>query len=294
MSISQQRQGELLILGEAVLWSFFPILTILTYQNISPLISLAGSIVFSAVFFAILMTIRQKWHEIGNISALKDVFFVALFIGVLYYVFYFYGLKYTSAGHGGIIGRMEILFSYLFFNVWRKEFFSGRYIVGALLVVGGAVIILTRNFVSFHLGDFLVLIATMCPPIGNYFQRRARKKISSETILFLRTVISLAFILLLIFFFREPYSIGALKNSLIFLVVSGVVLFGISKIMWLEGIHRISVTKANALSSIAPLFTLFIAWIFLGEVPVVWQFLSLIPMLVGVKLLTENTANNQG
>ena len=94
MSISQQRQGELLILGEAVLWSFFPILTILTYQNISPLISLAGSIVFSAVFFAILMTIRQKWHEIGNISALKDVFFVALFIGVLYYVFYFYGLKY--------------------------------------------------------------------------------------------------------------------------------------------------------------------------------------------------------
>ncbi len=75
---------------------------------------------------------------------------------------------------------------------------------------------------------------------------------------------------------------------MIFLLANGVLIFGVSKILWLEGISRISVTKALALGSLAPLFTLFIAWIVLKQAPTAWQIASLAPFFLGVLLLTNN------
>jgi drug/metabolite transporter (DMT)-like permease len=57
--------------------------------------------------------------------------------------------------------------------------------------------------------------------------------------------------------------------------------------MWLEGIHRIAVTKALALGSISPVFTLIFAWLLLNQTPNVWQLTSLVPMIFGIFLLTD-------
>jgi drug/metabolite transporter (DMT)-like permease len=63
---------------------------------------------------------------------------------------------------------------------------------------------------------------------------------------------------------------------------------GLSKLLWIEGIHRISVTKASALSSMSPLLTLLFAWLLLGNVPSIFQLVSFIPMFFGVLLLSQN------
>ncbi|MDP3965774.1 MAG: EamA family transporter, partial [bacterium] len=54
----------------------------------------------------------------------------------------------------------------------------------------------------------------------------------------------------------------------------------------IEAIHRISVTKSVALSSITPFLTLVIAWVVLGLTPNLWQVISLVPLTIGVLLLT--------
>ena len=81
---------------------------------------------------------------------------------------------------------------------------------------------------------------------------------------------------------------AAVYHALPFLLISGIFLFGVSKILWIESIHRISVTKANALESIAPLFTIIFAWIILQQQPTLWQALSFAPSFIGVLLLTNN------
>ena len=83
-------------------------------------------------------------------------------------------------------------------------------------------------------------------------------------------------------------SLADLRISLPYLIVNGILLLGLAKIFWIEGIHRISVTKATALSSITPLLTLLFAWIILNQAPTVWQLTSLVPLLLGVLLLTDN------
>ena len=83
-------------------------------------------------------------------------------------------------------------------------------------------------------------------------------------------------------------STADLMNSVLFLFISGTILLGLSKILWIEGIHRISVAKANALNALGPLSTLFFAWLILKDVPTIWQLLAVAVVFPGVWLLTRN------
>jgi drug/metabolite transporter (DMT)-like permease len=184
---------------------------------------------------------------------------------------------------------MELFFSYLLFNVWRKESFSAGHTFGALLMLAGAVIILyPKQGLVFHGGDFLVLAATACAPIGNFYQQKLRKLVSSETIVFLRSIFAIPVFFALAFALKVNPSFAAIQKSFWFLAINGIIILGVSKLLWMEGIHRISVTKANALSSIAPLFTLLFAYIFLHQSSTIWQLTAFIPLAGGLLLLTHD------
>jgi len=92
--------------------------------------------------------------------------------------------------------------------------------------------------------------------------------------------------------FLLAYALGArvsladARASLLFLLINGVLLLGLSKLFWIEAIHRISVTKGVALSSVNPFLTLLLAWLILHQAPAMWQIAGLIPLVAGVLFLT--------
>lgn len=288
MSFSETRKGEFYILGEAVLWAFFPIVTIITYRAFSPMASLALGTLLAGAFFGAVMLARGRQREILNPKIYKQIFLVAFFIGWLFYGLFYLGLKHTTPGNAGIIALMEMFFSYLLFNVWRKESFSVGHTLGAgLMLVGALVILFPKQGLALHSGDFLVLAASACSPIGNLYQQKLRKTVSSETILFLRSVLTFPFFLLLAFVLGPGIAWRADHGTWLWLLFNGVLVLGLSKIFWVEGIHRISVTKAAALAAITPALTLLLAFVFLHQAPTVWQLLALGPMAAGLWLLTS-------
>jgi drug/metabolite transporter (DMT)-like permease len=285
---SKEREGELFNLGGSLLWGFFPIITIISYNSLSPVTSLAFSTLFGAIFFAIVLSIKKKWHEVTNLSALRDILFATFILGICYYLLYFFALRYTSAGNASIIALAEVFFSYLFFNLWKKDNLPLFHLAGAFLMMVGAIIVLYPNIHQFHIGDLLVLAAAIIAPFGNFFARRARKVVSSESILFTRSTIGAIAIFLLGISLKINFSAIDIKNSLFFLIINGFLIFGLSKIFWIESIHRISVVKANAIGCISPLLTLIFAWVILKNVPTVWQLFAIIPMFFGIILLGKN------
>lgn len=287
-NLSKERQGEMIVLGEAFLWGLFPVITVLSQKNIPTLLALAWSTLFSTLFFALILTVRKKWKQIKNTKAIKDILAATLTLGIAYYLFYFFGLRHTSPGNASLIALTEIFFSFLFFNVWRREYFLRVHIWGAILMLVGAAIVLYPNTTEFKIGDLMVLAASFIAPLGNFFQRRARESVSSESILFIRSLISAIFIFILAYFAKDNFTAMDLKGSMVFLVINGFFLLGLSKILWVEGIFRINVAKANALNAIAPLLTLVFAWLLLGNIPTGFQLFSFIPMFFGVILLGMN------
>lgn len=293
MNLSQQRQGELSIFSSAFLWSTFPVITILSYNTLHPIISLLFSTFFSLFFFAALIAKKNLWKEITNRAVYKDILIATFLLGIVYYVLVFIGLQYTSPGNASIISLTQIFFGFLFFHVFRREYIPTTHIWGGLLMICGALIVLASNFHTFQGGDLLILLANMIAPFGNFFAQKARKQVSSETIMFFRSGLSSIFLFFLALLLHIPFSIQAVQQSLLFLLINGFLLLGLSKILWIEGIHRISVPKANALESISPLFTLFFAWLLLSQPPTLWQLASLIPIALGVILLSKNATKAQ-
>lgn len=286
-SKKQERTGELYILAETILWAFFPIVTTLAYNSMPPLLTLAWSTLFSGLFFVPLILYRKSWSELKDRNLWRYVAGIVLFIGVLFYGLYFIGLESTTPGNASILAVFEVFTSFVFFVSFRKENFSREYSVGALLMILGAVIVLLPNFSGFNKGDFLILLATFCAPLGNLFQQKAKTVASSEIILFLRNTLSALVLFGISLVLGHTQQSEPFLKSLPFLLLNGFCILGLSKLFWIEGISRISVTKASALSSTAPFLTLIAAWVIFKQAPTVFQVTALVPLALGVLFLTD-------
>src|SRR3989344_4296734 len=259
MAISEQRKGELLIFFQALIWGMFPVITVLAYAEVLPLTALGVSTCFSSAFFDLVLTKRGKWREVLDSRAFWDVLLGTLFLGILFYVLFFLGLKHTSPGNAGIIASTEVLFSFVFFHLWRRDSIPTSHIFGAVLMMLCAVIVLYPSFTHLRTGDFL----------------------------FFRSVVSGSVVLFFVYFTSGPSIFSGAKGAFWVLLLNGVLVLGLGKVLWVEGIHRISVTKANALSMISPLLTLIYAWVLLNQSPTIWQLSAFVPLFFGTILLSR-------
>lgn len=287
MNLNETKKGELIIIFKSLLTGLFPVITIFSLYLLPSFTALFFSTSIATIFFACILLFKKNFTEIFSKQVLYYSLIVTLTISVAYYGLYFLGLKHTSAGNASIISLMETFFTFLLFNIWKKEYFSKLYIFGALLMIFGAALVLFPKATGLSIGDILILCSAAMAPIGNDFQQRLRRIVSSETILFLRCALSLPFLIVLMFIFKETFSITAIQKSLPFLLLNGILVLGFSKILWIEAIHRISVTKASALNSLNPFITLLFSFLILKQAPTLWQIAALIPIFLGVLLLTS-------
>jgi drug/metabolite transporter (DMT)-like permease len=196
-------------------------------------------------------------------------------------------MRYTTAGNMAVIVFLQVLFSYLYFNVLGKEKMDNIHLIGAIIMTIGALIILIPNDMQFNKGDWLILLASAMAPIVNLYQKRAREYCSAETILGFRTVVGFPFVALLAYTLEPAVSYEDFMSALpyMFLIATGI--YVAAKIMWIEALNRITITKLSAMLALLPLFTLFFAYLYLDEVPELRQIMGIIPVLVGGYLITK-------
>lgn len=289
--MTKEREGELLMLGLALLESWFPILSIVSMSYIGALHTYAFSLVVALFFFIGIMAKRNRFVELKNKEAYKDLFLTSFWITVLF-TLVFIGMRYTTAGNMAVIIFLQLLFSYLYFNVFGKEKMDTLHLAGAIIMGIGALIVLIPDEMSFNKGDLLILAGAAIAPLANLYQKRARTFCSSETILGFRTVIGLPFIALLAWAYEPVVQYENFIHALPYLLFIGIVIYVISKIMWIEALHRISITKVSAMMGLVPMMTLLFAYLYLHEIPELYKILGIIPILIGGYFLTKPTSDS--
>ena len=290
MTRIETRKAEIYTIVQAILWSFAPIVGALSLKSLPPILALAGMTGFALIFFLGVALYRGSLLRLRFEKGLGEAVIAAVLLAINFSLI-FVGLQYTSAGNAGIIGGLEFFFSILFFNLFRGEHLSRRDFIGGLLMVGGASLVFIPEVIehaSINKGDALILLANVCAPLINFFQRKARQTAKSEVILVVRGLIGLPVTCAIAFLLGERASLSQFVEILPLLIFSGFFVFGLVKILWIEAIHRIPVAKANALSSIAPVATVVFAYVVLGQHPTGFQLLSLIPLFIGGLILAVN------
>lgn len=286
--MSQEKVGVTYAIINAMLWSFFPILSALSLVSLGPFYSLLLSNFAGACVLALIMWRKNLWHELFKKDQWANLFYIALILSVSFYGLIFIGLKYTTTGNTGIILLMEILFSYIYFGIREKEKYHTLHIVGSCLMVIGAAIVLFPGKIDLNKGDLLVLIATMIAPFGNAFQKRARTSISSTSVVFGRFTFSLPFLIVLAYIFDPIPTASDIQSSLPVVLLNGIFMFAISKILWVESIHRIPVARSLSFETLSPPLTLLFGYLIISQTPTIWQITGVIPIMIGTICLLQN------
>lgn len=285
--MTEAQKGNIYILGEMILWPLFPVVSTLGLAGMSGIVSLFWVNVVATLFYIIVMFARGSWSDLRNKKVWLYSLGIVFFICVMLYVPFFYALSYTTPTNAAIVALFEIVPTYIFFHVIRKDPFKKKHILGICFAVIGALIVLLPTASGVHLGDWIILGAVFFPPAGNYFQQKARHIASAESILFLRHLLSVVIFGALVYLFGDTLSLDLPKGTLGWLIINGIFIFGVSKMLWVEAVHRMSVTRALAIASISPAFTALFSWIILGQAPTLVQLISIPFLVAGVCILTN-------
>jgi len=284
--LQKQHTGELSLLAFTFFEGWFPVITLLILQYIQPIYSYLLTICFASLTFLSVLFIQGKLPQLIQFSAYRPLILSATLMS-LAFVFIYTGLTYTSAGNMSILIFLQFFFSFLYFNVIGKELFSRKHLLGAFLMAFGAIIILFPENWSFNKGDLLIVLASAIAPIANYYQKQARQQVSSSTVLTFRSFFAIPILYLLAINLEIAPQWQALEKVWLYIAVCGIFLMGLSKILWLEGIHRISITKASAMMALIPVFTLLFSWLLFNTIPDTRQLLAIVPVIYGGFLLTR-------
>lgn len=275
-----------------IIWSLFPVVSLLGLKGMSSLVSLFWVNLFSTLFFFSIMLFKNKWHELKNKNLWYYISGTVVFICIIFYGLYFYAIGKTVPTNASIVALFEIVPSYILFQIVKKEHLSRRHIFGLILAIVGALIVLLPNAEGFHSGDWFIILAVFFPPFGNWCQQQARKVASTETSLFLRHLLTIPFLYILIHFVGLSFKVTEMKSVIGWLLLNGILIFGFSKILWIEAIHRMSVTKALAINSLNPIFTMLFSWLLLSQSPTAMQFISLPFLILSIIILTDYKFSN--
>lgn len=290
--LSNEKIGELMVGGETILYALFPILIAHTTKLMPPILFGALSTLAAAAALFIYMLFKKETKQIKNWKVIKYAIGVTIFIIIVPAILIFSGSSKTSGINTAILLQSEILFTFIICGIFTNESITLKKILGAILMIVGALFILF-NFngtLNVNSGDLLIIAGTLFYPIGNIIAKKALTFSTPSVILFIRSILG-GVILLLISIQFESWNLPIqqiISDNFLFILANGILIYGLSKILWYEGIRRIEISKAILISMGAyPAISLLFAFLFLHEIPTIFQIVGLIIILFGIYQIIE-------
>lgn len=282
MNKQQEKIGVIFALTGAAMWGIFPVLVNRGTQNIPPIMFAAITTLLAACGSFIYAALKGKLHELKNKKSYSSLLIVTLCIVIIPYILFFIGSSKTSGINSSLLLLSEIIFTLLFTPLIGEKTTSKK-LIGATGVFIGAILILYNGTFSLNAGDLLIIFSTATYPIGNFYAKKALNYVSPAIILLVRFFLGGFFIFFFALLAESQSNITQimLQNWQIVLF-TGLVLLGIGKVVWYEGLKRLDISKAISLAMTFPLFSLIVLIAFFREMPSTYQWAGIVVMALGV------------
>ncbi len=181
---------------------------------------------------------KKQWMILGLIGLVG---------GSIPFLLFFKGLSLTSAAQGSFIHKTMFVYVAIMAAVFLKEKISKNFLIGALLLLLGNILLLKKLPVSFSRGDLLVILATIFWAVENIISKYALKDLSGKIVAWARMFFGSIFILGYLGFSGQLALIGSLNLSQIgWTAITAGLLFGYV-LTWYSGLKYIPVSVAAAI-----------------------------------------------
>lgn len=284
----QERIGEMFLIGYVTVFSIFPVVANYAAKAMPPIMFAGASSIVAAFTIFLYLTFSGKLGTLLNKKAFPYIMGVTVFGIIIPFVFIFTGTSKTSGINTTLLLQTEILFTYIFCWLFFKEKISYRKCIGGLTILIGAIAVLYNGSFKLNLGDFLIIAGVVSYPFANRCSKKALEFVDPAVIICIRGAIGGVFLLLISFVFEEYTSAPAqiLKIYWPIILFNGAFMLGAAKFLWFAGLKRLDISKAVSISIAEPAFGLVYAYIFLREVPTIYQLAGVVIIIFGLYLLT--------
>jgi drug/metabolite transporter (DMT)-like permease len=282
----------LLMVFAALCWSGAFIAGKLAVPYIPPF-----TLTFLRFFVAtVILHIIRKWFNAGEIYNLqvKDlpVFLFTGIIGmVVYHVFFFSALKYTTAINSSIIAAMNPIFTVIIAFLFLKQKITKRMLFGIIISFTGVVLTITSGnldlifHLSFNNGDVLMLIAVCSWAAYSVFSKSKGGHIPAMALTYYSFLVCTIACIPLVMWDKPwqwlgdvPFSaFGAVIYMSVFASVMGYLIQQIS-------IREIGPSRTSIFVNLVPVFSIMLSIMILGETLELIKIFTATIIIIGVSI----------
>ncbi|MHB8602745.1 MAG: DMT family transporter [Nitrosotalea sp.] len=211
---------------------------------------------------------------------------------------YFIGLHQSSATDTSLLSNVEIMFTVLFGLLFFKERLRPVGFISVALVLLGVVIITTNlkfsgSILQLNAGHFFILGAMALWALDNNLSRIISTKMDTARLVQLKSAMGGAILLGAVLLLQVPLVIST--SQIPYVLLLSAVGFGGSLYFFLQSLKRIGTIRTIMIFSMASVFGLVFASVFLHEQISLYQIAAIAIMLTGIYTINrkESIKENQ-
>jgi len=250
-----------------------------------PMSVVFGRMIVASLCFVYFIKQFSKLHFTKK--DIKYILLMTAFEPCLYFIFEAKALQYTTASQAGMITSMMPLMTAIGAGIVLKEVISKRLFIGSFIAVLGAIWLSlsaqsSENALNPLLGNTLEFLAMVC---GAWYAIAIRYLTQKFSALFLTAI--QAFVGALFFFPLAIWEYNTLEmhitmESIFWIFYLGIVVTLGGYGMFNLALSRIEASRASVFVNLIPVFTVFLAYLFLGETLTPTEMMASGVILLGV------------
>ncbi len=213
------------------------------------------------------------WWKEKRILPPRSAIFPLILMGitgaVLFNLFQFFALEYTTATNVGLISTLNMFSIAVFSFVFLKERVSMLQIISMLFSLFGVILVLSKGNIDlilslhFNTGDLWMLAAVCVWGIYSVCSKWALTKTSPMMSILYSAIFGL---MLLIPFNVTDFTVTNINSAFIrSILFTGVISTVVCMVLWNIGIQKVGATTSGIFLNFNPIFTSILAFIILGE-----------------------------
>ncbi|MBV7329412.1 DMT family transporter [Chloroflexi bacterium TSY] len=200
----------------------------------------------------------------------------------------FTAVKYIDAGTAAMLSKMSTLFGIGFGVFWLKEHFASTQLGGALLAIGGALIIAYQPGSIIHWGALILILSTFCYSAHFAIVKRYGGEIDFLNFFFYRVLFSI--IALLLISIGRQTMIWPTPMAWLIIGLVGTIDVVASRSFYYLALRKLNMSLLSVIANISPAIAIIWAFILFGTTPTVQQLIGGIAVLTGVFIVTKTAA----
>ena len=263
--------SDLLMLLVVILWAVnFSVIKI-ALREFTPLSFNGPRLAIASLLLLLLL-----WKQEGRLSLPRSDLWKVAVLGIvgntLYQLLFISGLDRTTASNTSLVMTVTPVFIALLSAVFIRERIHWAGWLGILMAFLGLYLVIfglsfAASFSSRNRqGDLLILSGNLCWAVYTVFSKPLLERMSALKLTTFTLAIGTLFYLPLTVREVAALSWGSLSaRSWAGLVLSGVFAVAVSYVIWYSSVKRVGNTKTGIYGNITPVFTVFFAYLFLGE-----------------------------